>query len=161
VGIVYIFVDESGDLGFTKKSTKTFVVSYVILYDTSVHLIRHKVSKLLKRINLREKPRSKISEFKFSTNTEKTKTKFLHLINTLDVTIGTVVIKKDSVVNHLKDKPEIIYNYLTTKYILPKVVDMYWNKSHVYNHLYFTLDRSMYKTDANQYMRYLESRIKS
>jgi hypothetical protein len=106
VGIVYIFVDESGDLGFTKKSTKTFVVSYVILYDASVHLIRHKVSKLLKRINLREKPRSKISEFKFSTNTEKTKTKFLRLISTLDVTIGTVVIKKDSVVNHLKDNPK-------------------------------------------------------
>jgi hypothetical protein len=37
---------------------------------------------------------------------------------------------------------------------------MYWNKSHVYNHLYFTLDRSMYKTDANQYIRYLEGRVK-
>lgn len=160
MGIVHIYVDESGDLGFNEKSSKSFVVSYVILYDVSAYLIRHKVAKLLKRINLRARHKSKISEFKFSNNTEKTKIKFLNLINTLDLTIGTVVIKKDSVANHLKDKPEMIYNYITTKYILPRVVDLYWNKAHNYNHLYFTLDRSMYKSDASQYVRYLESRVK-
>lgn len=161
MGIVYIFVDESGDLGFTEESSKSFVVSYVIIYDASIHFFRHKVTKLLKRINLKQRERSKISEFKFSNNTEKTKSKFLELIKTLDLLSGTVVIKKNSVVEHLKDKPEIIYNYLTTRYILPKVVDMFWNKAHVYNHLYFTIDRSMYKSDANQYVQYLERIVKN
>ena len=53
------------------------------------------VNNLLKRLNLRNK--LKISEFKFSNDTPKTRIRFLKLISTLALDVGVIATSKDSV----------------------------------------------------------------
>ncbi|MDE1868287.1 MAG: hypothetical protein KGI08_11355, partial [Thaumarchaeota archaeon] len=66
--VVNVFVDEAGDLGFSQQSTKSFVLSYVIMINDTPLFIRNKVRRLLKNTNTRRKIRGKSEEFKFSND---------------------------------------------------------------------------------------------
>ena len=67
--VVYAYVDEAGDLGL--KGSKYFVVAYLITQSNSdIELIQRKSKRLLKGINVKLRPKRKISEFKFSQDTK-------------------------------------------------------------------------------------------
>ena len=59
-----MFVDESGDLGFTKKSTKFFVVAYVEC--ASPQSVRIGINRTLKHLHQRKKYSLARNELKFS-----------------------------------------------------------------------------------------------
>lgn len=57
--VVNVFVDETGDLGFSPSSTKSFVLGYVIMTNDVPIFIRNKVTRLLKNLNTKKTVRGK------------------------------------------------------------------------------------------------------
>jgi len=106
--VVNVFVDEAGDLGFSLNSTKSFVLSYVIMINDMPMFIRNKVRRLLKNTNTKRRVRGKAQEFKFSNDDHVTRERLLRKIKTFDLSIGTVVIMKYSVKENLKESPVYI-----------------------------------------------------
>lgn len=156
---VSIFVDESGNLGFTQNSTKTFVVSYVIVINTLPNIIETKVKRLLKNINTRHKPKRKIGEFKFSKDSHETKQRFLNLIKTFDIKAGVLVIDKNSVKSNLKSDPAYLYNYLAVNYVITNIVNNHLVKTDPYNRIVYTIDRSLSTKSQKNFNTYCEQKI--
>ena len=105
---VKIFIDESGDLGFTERSSKYFVVAALIVYD---HLAIHRCFKKIRQNRLKKKYRD-IPEFKFNNSGKEIKERVLKCIAKTDADIAYCVLRKDQVHPHLRDKHAIVYNYL-------------------------------------------------
>ena len=59
-----IFVDEAGDLGLSTKSKRYFVLGFVYCKDPSI--LRKKLRRYLKKLHLRDRYPSHLSELKFS-----------------------------------------------------------------------------------------------
>lgn len=70
--MVYVFVDESGDLGFTSKSTKYYVIACVEVFDL-LELARA-TKKARKTLSKKKK---NIPELKFSESEHKIRRRFL------------------------------------------------------------------------------------
>jgi hypothetical protein len=105
---VKIFIDESGDLGFTEKSSKFFVVAALIVHD---HLPIHRCFKKIRQNKLKKKFKD-LPEFKFNNSGKEIKSRVLKCIAKSDVEIAYSVLRKDMVIPRLRDKHTILYNYL-------------------------------------------------
>lgn len=156
---VSIFVDESGNLGFTKNSPKTFVISYVIVINTLPAVIETKIKRLLKNIGTKQNPKWKIGEFKFSKDSHETKQRFLNLIKTFNIKTGLVVIDKDSVKSTLKGDPAYLYNYLAVNYVITNIVNNHLVAADPYNRIVYTIDRSLSKKSQKGFNTYCEQKI--
>jgi len=159
VAHVTIFVDESGDLGFGKRSSMFFIIGFVIMINDNPFFNRNKVTRLLRRINSRQKHKRKISEFKFSEDSHVTRMRFLNLIKTLPIIAGVVLVSKDSVMNHLRNDPIILYNYLAVEYVITKVINEYLKASSPYNSITYIIDESLTKKAKQNFNRYCEDKI--
>jgi len=155
---VIVYVDESGDLGFDKLASEFFVVSYVILVNTTSGFLAGKISRLLRNINLAKKPRGKISEFKFSNDDDKTRIKFLNKINSYDVKIGVVAISKDSVKQHLQKDLVYLYNFIVVDNIMKTIVNDYLNPYDPFNRILFVVDRSLSAKRRKQFNDYADKK---
>lgn len=111
-----VVIDESGDLGFKDNSSRIFLIAYVITYEPDV--IRKKIKRLLKRINSRN--RKRLSEFKFSKDSDKIKDKFFKHIKVLKFDIGYIAVNKEFFVDK-KDKPLELYNNLIVNYVIKNI----------------------------------------
>ncbi len=99
----YIFIDESGDLGCKRASSKWFLCA-VIITDNE-RILGHIVKKIWK--SLKNKRRG---ELHATHESDKTRRKLLGMINNLEnVQIISVLVDKDSLDNKLNN--EYIYNY--------------------------------------------------
>jgi len=74
-GTARIFVDESGDLGFSTKSTRTFVIGYV--HIEKHHRVSCDVKKFATHLS---RAKLQIREFKFHEDREDVRRRFLNLI---------------------------------------------------------------------------------
>ena len=156
---VTIFVDESGDLGFKHKSSKFFVISYVIMINDVPMFLRNKCRRLLMNINTQKQHKHKISEFKFSEDTPQTRIKFLKLISSFDISTGVAVISKDSVKSNLKNDSIILYNYIVIDHVISAVVNHYLKTTAVYNKIFFVIDKSLTKKARQHFNSYCEEKI--
>jgi hypothetical protein len=103
-----IFIDESGDLGFTERASKYFVVAALIVYD---HQAIHRCFKKIRQNKLKKKYQD-IPEFKFNNSGKEIKYRVLKCIAKAEVDIAYCILRKDQVYPHLRDKHAIVYNYL-------------------------------------------------
>jgi cell shape-determining protein MreC len=137
---VSVYVDESGDVGFNEKSSKFFTIGYVFTINHFPSDENKKVKRLLKNINSRTRNhKKKISEFKFSCNTETTRKRFLRQIRQLDVNIGVVCVSKDSVKQHLKEDSSLFYRYVVIENVITVLVDEYLKTFDPYNRIRFEI----------------------
>jgi hypothetical protein len=146
-----IFVDESGDLGFTDKASKYFIIGYVVAncpFRAEVDVKRQ-----LKKLNLRN--HHKINEFKFTNDRDFVRHKFLNLIDSLEIEAGTVVIKKTAVVERLRDNKKKLYNFVIAEYIMRNVMAVYGDIDHINLHL----DQSMSKRSREEFGRYFTEKV--
>lgn len=104
-----IFIDESGDLGFTKKSSQYFVLAALIIQDTLA--IRRCFAKI-RRNKLKKKYRE-LPEFKFNNSGGEIRKRILSCIASAGVDIAFSVLRKEQVYPHLRSNHQIVYNYLT------------------------------------------------
>jgi hypothetical protein len=105
----YIFLDESGDLGFVKKSSRWFVLTVVL---TNNH---RKIEKCVKKVhhNLRKKFK-KVAELHAYHTDDVTKKRILRLCllsETDDLKIFCIILNKKKVYIDLRKQKNYLYNY--------------------------------------------------
>jgi hypothetical protein len=116
---VKAYIDESGDLGFKFSapynhggSSRYLTISYLILPEYKIHLPKRIAKNVYFKFHFNVN-----SEIKGSRLTEVQKkyfaTKVIHLLNK-DSTIhlGAITVKKKNVKNHIREDPNLLYNYM-------------------------------------------------
>jgi hypothetical protein len=145
---IHIYVDESGDLGFNGRSSRYFILGYVIAGQSG------RISTDIKRVlkNLNKKRKHPIREFKFSNDSDFVRLRFLSVIRRLNIDGGQVVIKKTAVKSDLRGKKSILYNYLVAENISSAVTEAYADLSEINLHL----DASMSRASRDHFDSYFE-----
>lgn len=111
--MAYIFLDESGDLGFNFQNTKTskyFIITCLFIKNKSP--IEKIVSKIFKSFTAKER-RSHCGVLHCFKEKPKTRYKLFNLLNQKDISILSIYLNKKKVYSHLKDEKHILYNYIT------------------------------------------------
>lgn len=110
--MAYIFLDESGDLGFNpeKKSSKYFVVTFMFVEN------KKPVEKVIKKVagNMsRKELKRHVGVLHACKEKPKTITKVLGLLNEKSIFILSIYLNKRKVYTKLHDEKHVLYNYVT------------------------------------------------
>lgn len=110
--MAYIYLDESGDLGFNpkKKNSKYFVVTVLSALD------KKPIEKVVKKVHsgLKKKAR-RLSGGILHAYKEKpvTRNRLLKLLNEKECLIMTIYLNKSKVYTKLREEKHVLYNYVT------------------------------------------------
>lgn len=128
----YIFMDESGDLGFDfgkKKTSRHFVITFLFAKD------RHPLQKIIRKI-FKGFSKLEVKNHHGTLHCYKerpiTRNRVLQQLAGLDVSILVIYLNKQRVHTKLKDEKHVLYNYVTNilldrtfkKKLLPKNSNM-------------------------------------
>lgn len=110
--MAFIFLDESGDLGFNpkKKSSKYFVVTFMFVENKGpVEKVIKKSARSLSRKDLKKY----IGVLHACKEKPKTRTKILAALNEKKISVVSIYLNKKKVYTKLKDEKHVLYNYVT------------------------------------------------
>jgi len=103
-----VYIDESGDLGFSLRATRYFIVSFLLIDNE--WRINVDFRRFLK--NLRGRGRYKHDEFKFSKASNGVRKLILEKLCGYDLDFGFVILRKSKVHEHLRDDLNLLYRYV-------------------------------------------------
>lgn len=116
----YIFLDESGDLGFKpdKRNSQYFLVTFLFVHNAKplekiVKKVHQSLRKHVKKLSggilhcVKEKPA--------------TRKKLLMLLRTQECSIMVIFLNKAEVYTHLHDKKHVLYNYVA-KILIDRII---------------------------------------
>jgi hypothetical protein len=108
----YIFLDESGDLGFDFKKTKTskyFVVACLFAKN------KKPIEKITKKTHseLKKKYKKRFGILHAVKEKPITRKRLLERLNNKNCTIMTIYLNKSKVYTRLQDEKQVLYNYVT------------------------------------------------
>jgi len=112
--MIYIYLDESGDLGFDfekKKPSKYFVIGCIRVDSEEVN---RRISKILKKIRskkLKKKYKDK-PEMKFSNTSPRIRKQILKLAVKENITVFSIIIDKRKTKQHLQKDRTLLYSFL-------------------------------------------------
>jgi len=156
---VSIYIDESGDLGFSSQSSEFFSIGYAFTYNrfptAENKIIKHTLNKINKK---RKNKKRKLKEFKFSNDSTVTKNKFLNKIKDMNIILGMICISKDSVKETLKKDPARLYRFVIGDTILTQLVRDYFTRHDPYNSIRFVIDRSLSESGRKEFNKYCEEK---
>lgn len=109
--MTYIYIDESGDLGFSKKGSEYFILTCVKIDDEETNQSFRRIPKKVRQRKLAKKYK-KLAELKFSNSNNEIRKNFLLRVSKLNLEIYIVVIKKEKTYDELQSNLPILYNYL-------------------------------------------------
>jgi len=114
--INFVYLDESGDLGFSKGSSKYFVISFIAM-DSKTNLMLDRKIK-----TIRQKRRLKRNvEIKASNSSNSLRVNVLCEICSLPIKIYSITVNKQGVYESLREGTNILYNYMTNLILVPYV----------------------------------------
>lgn len=117
---MYIFLDESGDLGFSKKSSKWFLVTIAMTRDE--RCLERVVKKVWRTL---QKKHKHIGELHASNEKDTTRSKLLRMLSECDdLKIMTVILNKEKVFTDLQNQKNHLYNY-TANILLDRLHNKY------------------------------------
>lgn len=152
--MTYIYIDESGDLGFNSRGSCYFIITGIRINEENVHTLFKRIPKKV-RILLRKKHRKK-TELKFSNSSDLIRTRFLKQVASLPIEVFSLVIEKKYTSDDLRKNIPILYNYLI-KILLEKLLsDINQNDP-----LEICLDRSMSKVQRENFENYVKTEFLS
>ena len=110
--MAYIFLDESGDLGFNfkkKKTSKFFVVTCLFTEN------KRPIEKIVKKTHseLKKKYKRKFGILHCVKEKPITRQRLLKRLNEKDCIVMTIYLNKKKVYTKLKDEKQVLYNYVT------------------------------------------------
>jgi len=147
---VKIYVDESGDLGFGPRASHYFVLAALIVRDEQT------IRRCFKKIRQRKLKKSlrDVPEFKYNNTKGLIKDRILQCIADCDLDIAYAVLRKDQVYGRLRDRQQIVYNYLTGS-LISRIVSQYAFEGCIY----VCMDKSMYNLQRDHFDDYLAYRM--
>ncbi|HEY32912.1 MAG TPA: DUF3800 domain-containing protein [Dehalococcoidia bacterium] len=112
---MHIYLDESGDLGFSEKSTKFFTIACVTMDNTT--LFRRSVKKVKVKYDI---PRD--TELKGYKTRNEIKRDLLTRLAALDIEIHAITVKKANVDKKFQKDTNILYNYMVGLSLVPIIL---------------------------------------
>ena len=112
---LYVYLDESGDLGFEQKSTRYFTIAFVIVEDPIPFRRCVKAVKIKHHI-----PRD--VELKGNTTRKVIKEDLLNRFLQLDMEIHAITVKKKNVEPKLRRDTNILYNYIVGLSLVERIL---------------------------------------
>jgi len=159
---LYIFLDESGCLGFdfeNKSPSKKFVITLLVCNDRkTVDSFKSAVKRTLKNKLNRKSKRSRVVEELHATHiTQEIKEYFLRQVKSDGWYVYTVALNKLRVEQHLQSRQgkKKLYNYLS-RFILEKV-----DFSGVTNTVTLVVDKSKNKAEIADFNGYLSNQLEA
>ena len=107
----YLFLDESGELGFDNKSSKYFVITLLVCDERELGSIRRIIKKVRKK--LIKKKIKRLPELKGNNSNNKVRKEVLERLANTKTEIFIVILNKLKVYEYLKEKKDKLYNYLS------------------------------------------------
>jgi len=131
---IHIYLDESGDLGFSSKSSKYFVVAALLPKD------RLRIEKCITKVRKERLPNKykKISELKYHNSDNIIRRRILQCISNTETGIAYAVLRKRQVHENLRNKPHILYNFLCGS-----LIGNIFRKYHINTKVNIIVDRSL------------------
>lgn len=149
--MTYIYIDESGDLGFSKKGSDYFILTCVKIDNEETNQSFRRIPKKVRQRKLSKKHK-KLAELKFSNSSNEIRTNFLSRAAKLNLEIYSVIIKKDKTYGKLQNNLSILYNYLI-KILLEDPL----RKLRDSLHLHICLDRCMSISQRENFENYIKT----
>jgi len=149
---MHVYIDESGDLGFSPRSTRFFVIAYLNLdypFETEILMKR-----LLKRLHQRRKYARGCNELKYSNSKDTVKQIVLGKICQCDLKIGLVVLEKTKVHRKLRRNRTKLYNYIIVDKVLRKILP----ELNSTDRLNVIIDRSLSRPSRKAFNDYLREK---
>jgi hypothetical protein len=147
-----VFVDESGDLGFSPNATDFFIVAFIIC--DSPFPVQIKMKRTLKRLHQRGKYPHPMDELKFTKMNDYCRKKVLKEIAKSDIQIGVVVVQKDRVIKRLRDDVKALYNWLVVHHIMLALIPLLETTQK----MNISFDRSLPKNRIDSFNTYLNDK---
>jgi hypothetical protein len=107
----YIFLDESGELGFKVTSSKYFVITLLSCDEGEIYSIRRIMKKV--RSKIIKKKLKRYPEIKGNNSTDKIRKDILNRFVQTNSEIFVIVLEKSKVYEYLKNKKDKLYNYIS------------------------------------------------
>ena len=123
--VKYIYLDESGNLGFKEKSGQYFIVAGLCVHEEKI------LNRCIKNVRRGLSKKYKKNELKFSNSSDITRRRVLECISRKDISISYLALKKEWIHNHLRDKPSVIHSYLIGQLLSNILYNAEVNKSYV------------------------------
>ncbi len=155
--MAYIFLDESGDLGFNfkkKKTSKFFVIT--CLFAENHRVIEKAVRKT--HAELREKYKRKFGVLHAAKEKPITRKRLLKRLSESECTIMTIYLNKSKVYTNLQDEKQVLYNY-----VVNILLDRIYTKKIVpiKNKIFFVASRRETNKFLNDnFKNYLNNKVK-
>ncbi|HIG94288.1 MAG: hypothetical protein QT05_C0049G0016 [archaeon GW2011_AR13] len=107
----YIFLDESGELGFKSTSSKYFVIALLSCDEEEVYSLRRIMKKVRQKII--KKKMKKYPELKGNNSTDKIRAEILKRFVETNSEVFVIILEKSKVYEYLKNKKDKLYNYIS------------------------------------------------
>src|SRR3990167_600134 len=111
--MAYIFLDESGDMGFDfkkKRTSKFFIITFLFIEGT-----KKPIEKVVKKSHaeLKKKIKRRVGILHAVNEKPLTRQRLLKRLSEKDCAIMTIYLNKQKVFTKLQDEKQVLYNYVT------------------------------------------------
>ncbi len=154
--MIYLYLDESGDLGFdfvNKKPSKFFTVTILVIKDDHKRLMLAVKKTLRRKLNYSRKKKRHISELKATGTTLEIKRYFYEQIVNLDFQLYSVTLNKRRLFEELANDKSRVYNFIA-KQVVDKIPF-----EEMDSRVQFILDKSKSKPEIENFNRYITSQL--
>jgi len=143
---MYVYLDESGDLGFGQEGSRYFTIAFVVMADPIP--FRRCVKEVKIKYHI---PRN--VELKGNTTRENIKTDLLNRLAKLDIEIHAITVRKKNVDAKLRRDTNIFYNYVVGLSLVERILQEPQNST-----VQINVDRRVVSITSgfkfNDYLRY-------
>ncbi len=148
--MLYVYVDESGDLGFSGNSSRHFVLCAITTRNP------YEVRRIIKRTRekIMGKTFSRTSELKFNKSPRIVRQAVLEMLAGLDVEIWYVCLNKESVTRGDSVDPNEVYSYLAG-FMVERMLTTRTRKAEI------VIDRCMSKANREMFDDFILERCES
>lgn len=143
---MHIYLDESGDLGFSSKASKYFVIAALLTTDSL------RIEKCITKVRKERLPNKykKIPELKYHNSDNIVRRRILQCIAKTDTEIAYAVLRKRQVYENLRNKPNILYNFLCGS-----LIGNVFRKYHINSGFNVIVDRSLTNINREAFDEYV------
>jgi len=155
----YLYLDESGDLGFdfvNKKPSKFFTITILALscHDANRQLIKAVRTTLRRKLNYSKNKKRQIQELKGTGTTLEIKNYFFKKIENIKFGIYSITLNKKRVFNQLTKDKSRVYNYIARK-----VLDAIPFEKNNNDRIELVIDKSMAKPEIIEFNSYIRRQL--
>jgi hypothetical protein len=151
---VHVYVDESGNLGFSETSTKFFIIAYIECESPTQ--LQTEMTRTLRVLHRKKSYHCSNNELKFALMNQECRQYTLQKINVCDLSVNVVVVEKNRIPNKLRGDLARLNILLVTRNILhsiqPQLIE--------HKKVNITFDRNLSKWKIEEFNNYVRETTK-